>query len=117
MPLTVLDHADVERGRDDKLRSRVHGPAALGEVQNGPGADREVIPDVGDKLTDELFYSDHVEVGKDTSVCLYDAEIKVEFMPYEVGPYALGAPQAAFPKADVRALFEKSEVMDGVFAE
>jgi len=54
MPLTVLDHADVERGRDDKLRSRVHGPAALGEVQNGPGADREVIPDVGDKLTDEV---------------------------------------------------------------
>ena len=52
MPLAVVYHAGVERGRDDKLRSRVNGSAAGGEVENGPGADEEVVPDLGDKLTD-----------------------------------------------------------------
>jgi hypothetical protein len=54
VPLAVPDHGGVERGRDDKLRSRVHGPAAGGEVQNGPGADQEVIPGPGGKLANKV---------------------------------------------------------------
>jgi hypothetical protein len=69
------------------------------------------------KLTDSYFYEDHVEIGKDTNVCLGDKEISVEFVPYEVAPYMAGPQIAAFPKADVRDLFEKNEVMDAAFAQ
>jgi hypothetical protein len=69
------------------------------------------------KLTDSYFYEDHVEIGKDTNVCLSDKEIYVEFVPYEVAPYMAGPQSAAFPKADVRDLFEKNDVMDAAFAQ
>lgn len=66
-------------------------------------------------LTELGFGSDAFEVGKDTNVCLYDSEVAVEFSPYELGAYSLGAPDARFPKAEVQALFESNDLTKAIF--
>jgi hypothetical protein len=76
----------------------------------------ERIQGGGPSLTEQNYFDDHLSIGEDTNVCLTDTEIRVEFRRYEVAPYVMGDPGATFPKAEVRALFEKGEVMDAVFA-
>ncbi len=69
------------------------------------------------KLTDSYFYADDVEIQKTTNVCLTDTEIEVSFNPYEVAPYVAGFQSVTFPKADVRELFEKNELLDALFTQ
>jgi hypothetical protein len=69
------------------------------------------------KLSDANYFGDRADIGKDTNVCLLDKEIEVEFMPYEIAPYAVGPSTVSFPKADVRGDFEKNDLMDAVFAQ
>ena len=68
------------------------------------------------KLTDAFFREDRIEVAPTTNVCLSDTEISVSFNLYEVAGFAAGPPRAAFPKADVRDLFQKNEATDAMFS-
>jgi hypothetical protein len=84
---------------------------------------------LGDRVTKELvgdgprddegvyFNGDRIEIGANTNVCLTDKEIRVEFRRYEIGPYFMGEPEVTFEKGEAREVFEKSDVMDAVFAQ
>jgi hypothetical protein len=107
---TVLDTAALTHFRlNDHLTS--DGRARLGQMVS-----RELVGD-GGKLDQPRLIAGPIEVQATTNVCLLDHEVSVRFGRYELGGYALGEPEATFPKAAVRDLFESSELMDAVFAQ
>ena len=107
---TVIDTQTLTQLRMVDLLTR-EGRDALGDKVT------KVLQGDGPSLSEQGYSGDHIAIGADTSVCLTDTEIHVEFQPYEVAPYFMGAPEASFPKAEVRALFEKSDVTDALFAQ
>ncbi len=44
------------------------------------------------KLSDVGFDGDDVKLGDDTSICIEGSDLVVQFQPYEVAPYVMGAP-------------------------
>jgi Protein of unknown function (DUF3298) len=107
---TVIDTQTLMQLRMVDLLTK-EGRDALGDKVT------KVIRGDGPSLSEQGYSGDQLDVGPDTNVCLTDTEIHVEFQRYEVAPYFMGAPAASFPKAEVRALFEKSEVTDALFAQ
>jgi hypothetical protein len=87
------------------------GRARLAEKVGG------ALGDDGGPVDEPGFIGGPIEVKPETNVCLLDKEINVHFGRYELGAYFLGEPEVAFPKASIRDLFERSEVMDALFAQ
>jgi hypothetical protein len=56
------------------------------------------------KLTDAGFSTDDVTLSDDTTSCVEGTDLVVQFQPYEVAPYAIGAPSAKIAKADAALL-------------
>ncbi len=100
--------ADLKRGLLVSLRQKLT-PAARAKLQaltvaalQGQYATK--------KLSDKGFYEDQPRVSENTELC-YDVpptgvpELRVQFAPYEVAPYAMGAPSATISVNDARSLF------------
>ncbi len=107
---TVIDTQTLTQLRMVDLLTK-EGRAALGDKVT------KALRGDGPSLSEQGYNGDQIDIGPDTNVCLTDTEIRVEFQRYEVAPYYMGAPAAGFPKAEVRSLFEKSEVTDAIFAQ
>lgn len=58
-----------------------------------------------EKLTDAGFFVDDLELKDDANVCVGGkGGVEVMFNPYEIGPWAMGAPTVAIAADDVRPL-------------
>jgi len=62
------------------------------------------------KLSEAGFFDDSLKVSKDTALCFRESDgaavLEVVFQPYEIGPWAMGAPRATVPAAVARGLFK-----------
>ncbi len=70
-------------------------------------------------LTNAGFFDATVKVDASTSLCFAVDEkgtttLDVEFQPYEVAPWAMGAPTASISAADAKALFPAGSVGEAV---
>lgn len=54
---------------------------------------------------DSMFSVSRLEVTDTTELCLRRDGLAVQYQPYELGAYALGAPSFVIPKAEARRLF------------
>jgi hypothetical protein len=95
--------ADVEKGTLTPLTVKLLAPDARKKL--GPLVNEALRKENGGtKLSDAGFNEDTVPVGDDTSLCVEGNDLVVQFGVYEVGPYALGAPEAKIAARDAAAL-------------
>jgi hypothetical protein len=109
--------ADLEKG---VLQNLAHGlkPAALTElgalVVQAFKNEHHVA-----NLKDAGFFDDTIELSKDATLCFTEKAglraLEVVFQPYEVSPYAMGAPRAVVSADVARRLFKPASAGERLF--
>lgn len=100
--------ADLTSGRLVQLAKEL-SPEALGKLSKLTKA--QLQKDNGDatSLTEAGFFTDDPQVTADTNLCVRDDKgtlsLEVSFQPYEVGPWAMGAPTVQIPSSVAATLF------------
>jgi hypothetical protein len=65
-------------------------------------------------LTEAGFFDREIKVSKEPNLCLQDDHITLVFSAYEVGPYAMGAPEVRLSFAELKPLMKKDPLVDAL---
>ena len=61
-------------------------------------------------LSEAGFSDDDIKVSPDTTLCVEDGNLVVQYQAYEIAPYAMGAPRAEIKPADAKPLVAGTEL-------
>jgi hypothetical protein len=65
-------------------------------------------------LTEAGFFDQEIKVSKEPNLCLQDDHLTLVFSAYEVGPYAMGAPEVTLSFAELKPLMKKDPLVDAL---
>jgi hypothetical protein len=102
--------ADLGRGTLEKLT--VPMLTAAGRAKLEARAQGELT-----KSGDTIMFPDRstIKLSDETTLCVDGADLVVQFQVYEVGPYAIGAPEVRVPGREAHPLFTPSPLVDALF--
>lgn len=95
--------ADVEKGTLTQTTAKLLSPEARKKATALVNAALRKEHNV-EKLTEAGFHEDEVALDDGTVLCVEGTSLVVQYQPYDVAPYAFGAPRAEIPQKDAAPL-------------